>query len=100
MERVLTSIWEKVQQLEGKTLHTLSLQKPFKIDKVTTILVRLVPQEGKQKRRTIRRDGIEHIAGLGLQQDVLRKRVQQEYPESQNTSYYAAIVHEIAKPSR
>ncbi len=90
------TIWEKVQRLKGATLRTLSRQKPFEIVEVTTKVVRLVPQEGNGKRRAIRRDRIEHIAGLGLLPDELRKRVQEQYPESQNTSYYAAIVHEIA----
>jgi hypothetical protein len=94
----MQSIWERVKQLEGTTLYTLWQHKPFKIVEVTTDLVRLVPQEGRLRRRNIRRDRIEHIAGLGLPQDILRKRVQQEYPESQNTSYYAAIVHEIGQP--
>jgi hypothetical protein len=94
----MAAIWEKVQRLEGATLHTLAQGRPFKIVEVTTDVVRLVPEEGKRKRREVRRDRIEYIAGLGVDRDKLRKRVLEEYPTSQNTSYYAAIVYEIGQP--
>ena len=93
----MADIWEKVQRLEGRTLHTLYQQKPFEIIKVTDKMVRLMPCEGKRRRRSILRNRIEHLAALGLHKDELRKRVQEEYPTSQNTSYYAAIVHEISR---
>ena len=92
----MASTWDKVQRLEGRTLHTLYRPKPFEIVKVTNKVVSLMPREGKQRPRSILRGRIEHLAGLGLRRDELRKRVQAEYPTSQNTSYYAAIVHEIA----
>jgi hypothetical protein len=92
----MTAIWEKVHQLEGRTLLTLYHRKPFEILKVTEKVVQLMPLEGKRLRRSILRNRIEHLAGLRFHRDELRKRVLQEYPTSRNTSYYAAIVHEIS----
>jgi len=90
------SIRDKIKRLEGRILQTLSKEKPFIIVEVTAETVRLVPQLGKRKDRTIQCGRIEHLAGMGLQRDELRREVQKEYPESHNASYYAAIVHEIA----
>ena len=92
----MTAIWEKVHRLEGRTLHTLYQQKPFEILKVTAKTAQLMPREGKQRPRYVLREKIEHLAGLELHRDEMRKRVLEEYPTSQNTSYYAAIVHEIS----
>jgi hypothetical protein len=93
----MATVWEKVTRLEGKKLFTLYRQKPFSIVSVSSTVVKFIPLEGKQRRRGIRRERIEHLASLGLSKDDLRKRIQEIYPESQNTSYYAAIVHEISR---
>jgi hypothetical protein len=93
----MADIWEKVQKLQGRTLHTLYQGKPFEILKVTDNGVQLMPLGGKRKRRSVLRNRIEHLADLRLHRDELRKRVLEAYPTSQNTSYYAAIVHEISQ---
>jgi hypothetical protein len=91
----MATVWERVMRLEGRTLSTLKYEKPFKIVEVTTDRVRLVPQSGKRTRRNVRRDRIEFLVDLRVNRDELRQAVQREYPKSQNTSYYAAIVDAI-----
>lgn len=93
----MSSIWDRVRQLEGTTLCTLHKSKPFTVVSVHTDCVRVVPEDGTGSERPIRRDRIEHMASLALQRDELRHRTQREYADSQNTSYIAAIVYEVSK---
>ena len=89
-------IWDRIHRLEGQTLTTLHQDKPFTVVAVLNDCVKVLPQDGGGAERTVRRDRIEHIAGLGLARDELRKRVADEYPDSQNTSYIAALANAVA----
>jgi hypothetical protein len=86
--------WERVRALSGRTLHTLTQGRPFRIVEVTDDRVRVVPGEGKGAARNLPRERIEHLLELSehLDPDNLRAAAQQEWPRDQNTSYLAALV--------
>jgi hypothetical protein len=85
------SVADCVRALEGKSLHTLARKSPFKIVAVTEDLVEVRVSTGKN--RLIRLDRIVELTEMGLQPDELRQRAQQEWEDSWNTSYLAAIAH-------
>lgn len=88
----MSAVWERVRRLEGETLATLQQGKPFTVVEVRDDCVLVRPEDGGGAVRSVRRDRVEHVAGLGLAADELAHRVRQEYPDSRNTSYIAAIV--------
>ncbi len=94
----MLAVWDRVRQLQGATLATLHRARPFTVVAVEDDCVRVLPQDGKGTERSVRRDRVEHVAGLGLPRDELRRRVAQEYPDSQNTSYIAALAYEATRP--
>lgn len=94
----MPDVWDRVQELEGKTLHTLKQNKPFKVVGVLSDRVQFVPEKGNGTLRWFPRGGIEYIASLGVERHRLRARIQEEWPSDMNTSYVAAIVHEVTKP--
>jgi hypothetical protein len=94
----MADFWQRVQELQGKTLLTLARQRPFRVVSVSSDRVEFVPENGNGNVRWFPRKDIELIAGLGLARDEIRPRLQQEWPSCQNTSYVASIVHEITKP--
>ena len=97
----MREIWDQVRDLEGSTLFTLHRNKPFDVDEVRDDEILVIPHDGKRKRRKILRRNIEIAVGLNIPKENLRKRVQQEFPDNQNSSYIAAIVSEVArKPSQ
>ena len=95
----MASVWTKVQGLAGETLNTLVRGNPFTVIEVLDDHLVVVPLQGKQAPRRILRDRVEHMASLGYQKEELRSRVQAEFPDSQNTSYIAAVVYEVTKGS-
>jgi hypothetical protein len=94
----MPSAWDRVRQFEGCTLATLHRAKPFTIVAVEDDCVRVMPRDGKGAERSVRRDRIKHVAGMGLPREEVRRRVAQEYPDSQNTSYIAALAYEATRP--
>jgi predicted transcriptional regulator len=96
-QKPVRDVWQRVQALEGQTLETLKQHKPFRIVSVLSDRVQFVPKDGNGTLRWFPRQGIEYIAGLGLQPEEIRPRVQQEWPSDQNTSYVAAIVYAVTK---
>lgn len=95
----MSTVWNSVHLLKGATLTTLHRRKQFTVLAVDDEYVRVVPQDGVGKPRSVRRDRIEHIAHLGLERDRLVERTRQELLESRNTSYIAAIAWEALKQS-
>ncbi len=93
----MSTLWDRVRQLEGATLAPLHHDKPFTVFSVLEDSVRLLPQDGTGSERSVRRDQIEHIAGLGVSREELRQRAAREFPGNQNTSYIAAIASAVAQ---
>lgn len=85
----------RVETLEGRTLRTLIQNQPFDVVSVTSDRVFVRPHRGSGAERPILRERIEAIAGLRLSRERLRQRIQEEYPDTRNSSYMAAIVWEI-----
>lgn len=94
----MSDVWARVRRLEGETLSTLHQNKPFTVVEVRDDCVLVRPEDGNGAVRLVRRDRIEHIAGLGLTGDELVQRVRQEYPDSRNTSYIAALGFKATRP--
>ena len=92
----MSTIWERVQALNGKTIQTLARQKEFEIIGVLQDRIEFRPKAGKGTARWAGRDQIEHVAGLDLERSQLTTtRLAEEYPDDQNLSYIAAIVHTV-----
>ena len=85
------NLWQHVRRLQGKTLATLHDAKPFVVLSVDDDRVRIRPQGGRGGERSVHRDQIERMAGMGLRREELRRRTAEEFPNNQNTSYIAAI---------
>ncbi len=91
-----TMLWERIQALKGKTLHTGRRRKVFEVVDVTDDHAFFVPQDGNGTTRSFPRRGFEHIAGLGLNPSIVtRQRVQEEFPRDQNSCYVTAILAEV-----
>ena len=92
------SIWERVQQLDGKTLSTLKHKKNFKVIGVQSNWIIFIPDGGKKMPRSIGREVIEAAAEMNLGKDnLIPSRLSKEFPGNQNLSYVAAIVHAVTK---
>lgn len=92
--------WQRIRQLEGETLETLAQCKRFRIVSVHDDSVRVCPEDGAGVERTVLRERIEYIASLGLAREELRERTGQEYPDSQNTSYIAALAFAVSSTAK
>lgn len=93
----MESIWAGVRKLEGTTLATLRRSKPFVVLAVEDDRVRILPRGGKGGERSVPRAHIERIAAMGLSREEARQRTAEEFPNSQNTSYIAAIAFEARR---
>lgn len=92
-------IWDRVRALEGATLTTLHRSKPFRVVAVEEDRVRVVPVDGNGTERAVRRERVEHMAGLRFSRDEMVRRTAQEFPDSRNTSYMAAIAFAVSRPT-
>lgn len=94
----MATVWERVRQLNGKTLHTLKQGKAFEVTGVDSSRIEFVPASGKGITRGIGREQIEQVAEMNLEEsDLTPSRLAQEFPTDQNLSYMAAIVHAVTK---
>lgn len=94
----MANVWERVRHLNGKTLHTLKQGKAFEVVGVQSDRIEFVPVSGNGTRRWIGRQWIEQVADMGLDaSDLTPSRLAQEFPNDQNLSYMAAIVHAVTK---
>ena len=94
----MSTLWERVWQLNGTSLFTLARSREFQVVGVQSDRIEFVPKSGKGTRRWAGRDQIEHIASLNLDESQLTPtRLSEEYPDGQNLSYIAAIVHAVTK---
>ena len=92
------SIWNQVEQLKGKTLLTRAQHKEFEVIDVLSDRIQFVPKNGHGTLRWLDRVSIEQIAGMNLDEsDLIPSRLAQEFPNDQNLSYMAAIVHAATK---
>lgn len=93
----MSNTWNLVRRLEGETLCTLHRKKQFTLISVNELDVRIVPLSGKRTERSVSRERIERIAGLKVSKEELCRHTRREYPNDQNTSYIAAIVHRSSR---
>lgn len=94
----MPTVWNRVEALNGKTLHTRARNKEFEIINVLPDRIQFVPKQGNGTTRWVTRDGIEQIAELNLDESELKpSRLQREFPDDQNLSYIAAIVYAVQK---
>ena len=90
----MQSFWSRVQALSGRTLTTRSRSKEFDIVEVRSDRIIFVPRAGTGRERWISRKWLEHVDSLHLDEsELLPVRLRQEFPDDQNLSYMAAIVH-------
>jgi hypothetical protein len=90
----MSDIGRRVQQLNGQTLKTRAQGREFEIIGVSHDRIEFVPKRGNGTRRWISRQWIEQVADLRLDESELRpSRLAAEFPNDQNLSYMAAIVH-------
>ncbi len=94
----MSDLWERVRQLNGRGLFTLARGKAFTVVGVQSDRIKFVPKSGKGTMRWAGRSQIEHVANLNLDVNQLTPtRLSGEYPDDQNLSYIAAIVHAVTK---
>ncbi len=94
----MASVWDRVRQLNGKTLHTLKQGKAFEVVGVQSDRIEFIPVSGNGTQRWIGREWIEQAADMNLDQSNLTpSRLALEFPNDQNLSYMAAIVHAVTK---
>lgn len=90
----MRSLWQKVKELEGKTLHTLARHKPFEIVMVTETDC-FVKVGSTGKIRPIPKTNFENALKIGpissLNTTILRRRGASEV----NPAYVLAILTEI-----
>lgn len=90
------SDWNKVQNLQGKTLRTISRGKNFTIVTVTQDRVVFIPQDGNGTPRWVSRGMIDHLIALRIDKSELSpSRIAREFPNDRNSAYLAAILTEI-----
>ena len=51
----MSTVWERVRQLEGTTLATLHQEKPFRVVAVLDDSVRVLPEDGSGAERSDRK---------------------------------------------
>ena len=94
----MATVWERVRQLDGKTLHTLKQGKAFDVIGVQSDRIEFVPVSGNGTQRWIGREWIEQVIDMNLDEsDLTPSRLSQEFPNDQNLSYMAAIVYAVTK---
>jgi len=72
--------------------------KAFDVIGVQSDRIEFVPQSGNGTRRSIGREWIEHAAEMNLDEsDLTPSRLSREFPNDQNLSYMAAIVHAVTR---
>jgi len=77
----MSTIWYRVEQLQGKTLHTLIQRKEFQVVSVEPDLLEVLPRNGK--RRRVERRRIEEVAEMRLDQDGLSPgRLSRDFPKN------------------
>lgn len=82
--------------LQGKTLLTVARKRPFQIVDVDDTRVTFVPANGKGTQRWEERSTIEDLMNLCRAKGRLSAHdVAEAYPDTWNSSYLAAIVHEL-----
>ena len=92
------SIWNRVEQLKGKTLLTRARQKGFDVVDVLSDRIQFAPKNGKGTLRWLDRASIEQVAEMNLEESELTPlRLKAEFPDDQNLSYMAAIVYAVTK---
>jgi len=90
--------WQKIEQLGGRTLHTIGKARKFTLDIVRPAYLVVIPDGGDP--RLIRRGVMERAAAIRSAEGPLtRARLVAEFPGSRNSSYIVAIVEELAKAS-
>lgn len=94
----MDDVWDRIRALEGTTLPTLHRARLFRVEAVEDDRVRVVPTAGNRTERTILRERIEHMASLGVSREEMRRRAASEFPDSQNTSYMAALAFAASRP--
>lgn len=94
----MADVWKRVRHLNGKILHTLKQGKAFEVVGVQSDRIEFVPVNGNGTRRWIGRQWIEQVVDMGLDaSDLTPSRLAREFPNDQNLSYMAAIVHAVTK---
>lgn len=96
MPRKRADVRDRLEALVGKTLVTLKQRKLFDVIDVSRQWVIVCPRAGNGNRK-ITRERIGHIAMLNVNVDRLRQKIVEQYPDTRNSSYMAAIVAEITK---
>jgi hypothetical protein len=91
--------WQRVTGLQGQTLQTLTSGAKFEIVDATSDGLYVVPQRGKRSRRRVLREEIEAVARVTVDPTILRRTASRELPGNQCTSYIAAIIREVTRPS-
>ena len=82
--------------LRGKTLLTVKQKRPFQIVGVDDTRVTFVPKNGNGTERWEYRSTIEELMNLCRNKGKLSVTdVTEVYPDTRNSSYLAAIVHEL-----
>ena len=88
----MTSLWERVQALEGWTLPTVSGRALFDISAVDDGYLRVMPHSS-EKPRAIKREEFERAEALGLATaDVTPMQLRRAGISEFNPAYVAAII--------
>ena len=91
----MSDIWNIMQSFNGKTLHTIARQKPFRVS-ILPDRVQFAPERGSGTLRWISRKDIEYLMQMNLKSsEVTPEVVWREWPNDRNTSYVAAIIREL-----
>ena len=90
------AVWDRVRQLESKTLLTMERDCPFDIVEVTHDRIVFVPQRGNGTSRWWPRRELEELYDAFLDLNVISPAdVREHWPNDQNTSYVAPILNAV-----
>jgi hypothetical protein len=90
------AFWDRVRNLEGKTLRTIEQNFPFDIVEVTHDRIVFIPQRGNGTKRWWPRRDLEQLYDAFLDIEAVSPAdVREHWPNDQNTSYVAAILNAV-----
>jgi hypothetical protein len=90
------AFWDRVRELDGRTLYTSEQNKPFDIVEVTHDRIYFVPQEGNGTRRWWPRQSLEDLNELFANESAITPaHIRDQWPKDQNTSYVAVILQTV-----
>jgi hypothetical protein len=94
----MTTVWERIQALEGQTLYTVGRRKAFNVSEVGENHVTVVPASTGKARRIPRQELARAEAHQLISAAVRPGKLRTAGVSEANPAYVAAIIRAISKP--